>query len=190
MATAEAAKKRRLTQEDCDIARFFMRRGMKMKEIGKILKVDASTVGKIQKADFRLETYLQQRREMNLKTKQNREAREAGARRLEEILGPYDPEQGKMILDQLNAQNKQEEEIRERMKAGEPIRFIPGQTKMNLDELAEKKEPDEQTKQMRFQAAMMDKITTVLKEMIVMLDNRLTALDEIRDVMKGGAGNE
>ena len=49
---------------------------------------------------------------------------------------------------------------------------------------------DDTKSMMKFQAAMVDKLLKGLTELIVTLDNRLTALDEIRDVLKGGAGNE
>ena len=102
MNAATNVKRHKLTQEDCDIARFFTRRGMKLKEIGKIIGVDPSTVGKIQKADFRLETYLEQRKEMNRKTAENKAREEEGRRRLNALLDPIvDEERDKLILDQL-----------------------------------------------------------------------------------------
>ena len=200
MNAATEVKRHKLTQEDCDIARFFTRRGMKMKEIAKILKVDPSTVGKIQKADFRLETYLEQRKEMNRKTKERKEAEAAGARRLNELIGTQaDEERDKLIYDQL----VEEREAEKNGMTVEMYRFckglrekqempaeVPGQMKMDLDQKAEEPEKHDDSKQMKFQAAMVDKLVKVLTELIVMLDNRLTALDEIRDVLKGGAGNE
>ena len=145
META-ATKKRKLTQEDCDIARFFMKRGMKMKEIGKIIGVDPSTVGKIQKADFRLQTYLEQRKEMNRKTKENKEKR----RELAEELTNFS-------------------KFREWEPKKEEQAEVPGQMKMDLE--PEKKDPspaaqDDTKSMMKFQAAMMDKLLKKLDELI------------------------
>ena len=145
META-ATKKRKLTQEDCDIARFFMKRGMKMKEIGKIIGVDPSTVGKIQKADFRLQTYLEQRKEMNRKTAENK----AKKRELAENLTNF---------DKFRKWEPEKEEQAE----------VPGQMKMDLE--PEKKDPspaaqDDTKSMMKFQAAMMDKLLKKLDELI------------------------
>lgn len=160
----EATKKRKLTQEDCDIARFFMRRGMKMKEIGKIIGVDPSTVGKIQKADFRLETYLEQRKEMNRKTAENKRAAEEEKQRKKALMDMHGPlgYADAVILEQLH---KEEE--------------IQGQMKMDLE--PEKKDPspaaqDDTKSMMKFQAAMMDKL--------------LKKMDELIGVLKGGGKDE
>ena len=172
MNAATEVKRHKLTQEDCDIARFFTKRRMKLKEIGKIIGVDPSTVGKIQKADFRLETYLEQRKEMNRKTAENKAARETGARRLNELLEPMvDAERDQKVLGQL---------IREEQAAGRWPKMPPkaehlmGQMQMDLEP---EKDPtlaaqDDSAKLMKFQAAMMDKL--------------LKKLDELIDVLKGG----
>lgn len=60
-------KKTRITQEDCDCARFLMRKGYSIKSIANTLKCDPSTVSKIKTADFRLEAYLENRKESNRK---------------------------------------------------------------------------------------------------------------------------
>ena len=169
META-ATKKRKLTQEDCDIARFFMKRGMKMKEIGKIIGVDPSTVGKIQKADFRLETYLEQRKEMNRKTAENKRA----------------AWRNKMIMEQLSREAEQDSKIMDKL-LKEPE--VPGQMKMDLE--PEKKDPshtaqDDMKSMMKFQAAMVDKLTKGMTEAITEMINKLTVLDEIRDALTRG----
>ena len=189
MNAATNVKRHKLTQEDCDIARFFTRRGMKLKEIGKIIGVDPSTVGKIQKADFRLATYLEQRKEMNRKTAENKAREEAGRRRLNALLDPIvDEERDKLILDQLTEEREAEKNgmtvemyrfcKKMREKQDEPAE-VPGQMKMDLE--PEKKDyspaaQDDTKSMMKFQAAMMDKL--------------LKKLDELIDVLKGGAWNE
>ena len=162
----EPTKRHKLTQEDCDIARFFTKRRMKLKEIGKIIGVDPSTVGKIQKADFRLEKYLEQRKEMNRKTAERKAADAAGARRLNELLEPMaDDERDQKVLDQL---------IREEQAAGRWHKTPPkaehlmGQMQMDLEP---EKDPspaahDDSAKLMKFQAAMMDKLLKKLDELI------------------------
>ena len=65
-------KRHPVTQEDCNIARFFTKRGMKIKDIAKMLNVDASTISKIKSADFRLDQYLELRKESNRKTAENK----------------------------------------------------------------------------------------------------------------------
>ena len=222
MATVEATKKRRLTQEDCDTVRYLLKYGRTLKEIAEIIHVDPSTVGKIRLADYDLPTYLEQRKAMNRKTAENKRA---AIRRMEELedreqtMKGVKPASRWKTLDELFPSVAEEntaevpgqmqmdlqpqaEEPASRWKtldelfpsvAEENTAEVPGQMQMDLQPQAEepeKKEPDEQTKQMRFQAALIDKLTKVLKEMVVMLDNRLTALDEIRDVLKGGAGDE
>jgi IS30 family transposase len=62
----------RITQEDCDCARFLMRKGYTIKSIAGTLKCDPSTVSKIKTADFRLETYLENRKENNRKEKEKK----------------------------------------------------------------------------------------------------------------------
>ena len=186
MNAATEVKRHKLTQEDCDIARFFTRRGMKMKEIAKILKVDPSTVGKIQKADFRLTTYLEQRKEMNRKTKERKAAEAAGARRLNELLDPVvKGERDEWVKEQLNAldtmaRSEREAEVQGQMKMdlegrnggdGSPVPLTRNGGNRPLVP-----EADEQKSMMKFQAAMMDKL--------------LKKLDELIAVLKGGAGNE
>ena len=207
MNAATEVKRHKLTQEDCDIARFFTRRGMKINEIAKILKVDPSTVGKIQKADFRLTTYLEQRKEMNRKTKERKAAAGAGRQRLNELIGTQvDEERDKKIMDQLmrDAGFKQtpqgwkkavDQELKDQGwdELQKKLPEVPGQMKMDLEgrnggdgspvpltRNGENRplvpEADEQKSMMKFQAAMMDKL--------------LKKLDELIDVLKGGAGDE
>ena len=186
MNAATEVKRHKLTQEDCDIARFFTRRGMKIKEIAKILKVDPSTVGKIQKADFRLETYLEQRKEMNRKTRERKAAETAGAQRLNAMLSPVvKGERDEWVKEQLNALDT--------MARSEREAEVPGQMKMDLEgrnggdgspvpltRNGENRplvpEADEQKSMMKFQAAMVDKL--------------VKKLDELIAVLKGGVGNE
>lgn len=139
-------KKHRITQEDCDIARFFMRRGTKIKDIAKMLKVDASTVSKMKAGDFRLEQYLEIRKESNRKAAENRE--------------------------------KKNQEIEVELRPS--LMQLAGQMEMNLNQAPETPEMSEQTKMMRFQAHLADRI-------IKKLDEILTELQSIRN---GGADDE
>ena len=177
MIPEEAKKKHRLTQEDCDTARLLLARRRTLKEIADIIGVDPSTVGKIRVADYNLEKYLAQRKEMNRKTKERKAAAEAGRRRLNELLEPLvDEERDKKILEQLERHAELD-----RKALGLPTREaeVPGQMKMELE--PEKKDPspaaqDDAKSMMKFQAAMMDKL--------------LKKLDELIGVLKGGTGNE
>ena len=127
--------RKKITQEDCDIVRFFTRRGMKMKDIGKMLGLDASTICKIKAGDFRLEQYLEIRKESNRKSAEK--------------------------------------------KAAETVQ-LAGQMEMNLKPEAETPEMSEQTKMMRFQAHLADRIIKKLDEI----------LTELRKMQNGGAEDE
>ena len=197
MIPEEKKSKHRLTQEDCETVRLLLARRRTLKEIAEIIGVDPSTVGKIRLAGYDLNTYLEQRRAMNRKTKENKRAAEATKSRivpLDKLIGTVaDEERDKKILDQL-------EEEREAEKNGmtvEMYRFckklrekqetqaeVPGQMKMDLDQQADNPEEDmrnymlmkyDDSKQKKFQAAMMDKL--------------LNKLDELINVLKGGTGN-
>lgn len=143
--------KTKVTQEDCDIARFFTKRGMKVKDIATMLKVDASTVSKIKAADFHLDRYLEQRKETNRKTKENKKKKEFR----EELL-----EQHRKDRDWIEEHSKPAEEQ------------IAGQMKMDLktEEPAEEKpEMSDMTKMMRFQAHLADRIIKKLDEILAEL---------------------
>lgn len=128
-------KRHPVTQEDCDIARFFTRRGMKLKEIAKMLNVDSSTVSKMKAGDFRLEQYLEIRKESNRKSAEK--------------------------------------------KAAETVQ-LAGQMEMNLKPEAEAPEMSEQTKMMRFQAHLADRIIKKMDEI----------LTELRRMQDGGVDDE
>ena len=128
-------KRHPVTQEDCDIARFFTRRGMKLKEIAKMLNVDSSTVSKMKAGDFRLEQYLEIRKESNRKSSEK--------------------------------------------KAAETVQ-LAGQMEMNLKPETETPEMSEQTKMMRFQAHLADRIIKKLDEI----------LTELRRMQNGGVDDE
>lgn len=129
------AKRHPVTQEDCDIARFFTRRGMKLKEIAKMLNVDSSTVSKMKAGDFRLEQYLEIRKESNRKSAEK--------------------------------------------KAAETVQ-LAGQLEMNLKPEPETPEMSEQTKMMRFQAHLADRIIKKLDEILM----------ELRRMQDGGVEDE
>ncbi len=148
----EQKKRHRLTQEDCDTARLLMARRRTLKEIAEIIGVDPSTVGKIRLADYNLEKYLEQRKAMNQKTKENKKARKF-AHVIDEVL----EEQG---LQQL---------VREAAGGiAKGVEQVAGQMQMELPEAEEPKQ-DDQTKMMRFFAAQVDKIAKRLDQLIDVL---------------------
>lgn len=131
-------ERKKITQEDCDIARFFTRRGMKMKEIGKILGVDASTISKMKAGDFRLDQYLQIRKESNKKQTEKKTA----------VIDLTPPE---TMMKQL-----------------------AGQMEMDLKPAkaaAETQEMNDQTKMMRFQAHLADRIIKKMDEILKEMGN-------------------
>ena len=168
----ERAKKHKLTQGDCDTARLMMERQQTLKEIAKVIRCDPSTVGKIRACNYDLQTYLEYRKKMNKKTKDNKLAREAGARRLSGLVtSAEDEERDKKILEQLMRKAEQDRKILEKA-VKEPE--VPGQMRMELPEAEEPKQ-DEQAKMMRFFAAQVDKIAK--------------RLDVLIDVLQKGGGN-
>ena len=187
-AATETVKRHKLTQEDCDTVRLLLARQRTLKEIAEIISVDPSTVGKIRLANYDLQTYLEQRKQMNRKTKERKAAAEAGRRRLNALLDQVaDEERDQKVLDQLIREEQAAGRYRklppaakwlmgEEPKYMPPAEEVPGQMKMDLDQQAEEPEKSDDSKQMRFQAALMDKL--------------LKKLDELIAVLKGGAGNE
>lgn len=152
----EQKKRHRLTQEDCDTARLLMARQRTLKEIAEIIDVDPSTVGKIRLADYNLEKYLEQRKAMNQKTKENKRKKSP----LKAFMEQQDEKNDKLILQQLG-----------REAAGgiaKGVEQVAGQLQMELPE-AEDPERIEQAKMMRFFASQVDKIAKRLDELIAVL---------------------
>ena len=113
-------KSMRITQEDCDCARFLMRKGYSIKSIANTLKCDPSTVSKIKTADFRLEAYLENRKESNRKDAERKAARKQKA---ETETAPAEEQvPGQMVMDLTPAEEKQEMSEAVKMK-----RFLAGQ---------------------------------------------------------------
>jgi len=165
MNAATEVKRHKLTQTDCDMAKYLLEHGQTLKEIAVIIKCDPSTVGKIRMANYDLLTYLSQRKEMNRKTKERKAAEEAGRRRLQNAL--TDPMEWKNTVDQ-TLKDQGWDELQKKLPE------VPGQMKMDLEQKpAEEPEKNDDNKQMKFQAAMMDKL--------------LKKLDELIDVLRGGA---
>ena len=159
---AEQKKRHRLTQEDCDTARLLMARQRTLKEIGEIIGVDPSTVGKIRLAGYNMEKYLEQRKAMNQKTKENKRKKSP----LNAFMEQQDEKNDKLILQQL---------VREAAGGiAKGVEQVPGQIQMDLPE-AEEQKPDDQTKMMRFFAAQVDKIAK--------------RLDQLIDVLQKGGGS-
>lgn len=134
-------KKTRITQEDCDCARFLMRKGYSIKSIANTLKCDPSTVSKIKTADFRLEAYLENRKESNRK--------DADRKKKEKVRAEM---------------REQAEKDRETIQEQEKRRAqLAGQIEMDLQpEKAEKPEMSDQTKMMRFLAGQIGEIVKAL----------------------------
>ena len=113
-------KTTRITQEDCDCARFLMRKGYTVKSIASTLKCDPSTVSKIKAADFRLEAYLENRKESNRKDAERKAARKQKA---ETETAPAEEQvPGQMVMDLTPAEEKPEMSEAVKMK-----RFLAGQ---------------------------------------------------------------
>lgn len=113
-------KTTRITQEDCDCARFLMRKGYSIKSIANTLKCDPSTVSKIKTADFRLEAYLENRKESNRKDAERKAARKQKA---ETETAPAEEQvPGQMVMDLTPAEEKPEMSEAVKMK-----RFLAGQ---------------------------------------------------------------
>ena len=113
-------KTTRITQEDCDCARFLMRKGYSIKSIANTLKCDPSTVSKIKTADFRLEAYLENRKESNRKDAERKAARKQKA---ETETAPAEEQvPGQMAMDLTPAEEKPEMSEAVKMK-----RFLAGQ---------------------------------------------------------------
>lgn len=134
-------KKTRITQEDCDCARFLMRKGYSIKSIANTLKCDPSTVSKIKTADFRLDAYLENRKESNRK--------DADRKKKEKVRAEL---------------REQAEKDRETIQEQEKRRAqLAGQIEMDLQpEKAEKPEMSDQTKMMRFLAGQIGEIVKAL----------------------------
>ena len=113
-------KTTRITQEDCDCARFLMRKGYSIKSIANTLKCDPSTVSKIKTADFRLEAYLENRKESNRKDAERKAARKQKA---ETETAPAEEQvPGQIEMDLTPAEEKPEMSEAVKMK-----RFLAGQ---------------------------------------------------------------
>lgn len=127
-------KTARITQEDCDCARFLMRKGYTVKSIANTLKCDPSTVSKIKAADFRLEAYLENRKESNRKDadrkkkeKMRAELREQAAKDRETIM---EQEKRRAQLTgqmEMDLQPEKAEEKPEMSEAVKMKRFLAGQ---------------------------------------------------------------
>lgn len=113
-------KTARITQEDCDCARFLMRKGYSIKSIANTLKCDPSTVSKIKTADFRLEAYLENRKESNRKDAERKAARKQKAET--ETAPAEEKVPGQMVMDLTPAEEKPEMSETVKMK-----RFLAGQ---------------------------------------------------------------
>lgn len=134
-------KTARITQEDCDCAKFLMRKGYTVKSIANTLKCDPSTVSKIKAADFRLEAYLENRKESNRK--------DADRKKKE-----------KMRAELREQAEKDRETIQEQEKRRAQL---AGQIEMDLQpEKAEKPEMSDKTKMMRFLAGQIGEIVKAL----------------------------
>lgn len=141
MKNGVETKTARITQEDCDCARFLIRKGYTVKSIATTLKCDPSTVSKIKAADFRLEKYLENRKESNRK--------DADRKKREKVRAEI---------------REQAAKDRERIQEQEKRRAqLAGQMEMDLQpEKAEKTEMSAETKMKRFLAGQISEIVKAL----------------------------
>ena len=72
MNGVERKEKIQITQEESDIARILFRKGNKITTIAQTIGCNPSTVSKIKAAGFDLKTYLENRRESNRQTAENK----------------------------------------------------------------------------------------------------------------------
>lgn len=158
----------RITQEDCDCARFLMRKGYTVKSIANTLKCDPSTVSKIKAADFRLEAYLENRKESNRKDadrkkkeKMRAELREQAAKDRETIM-----EQEKKRQAQLAGQIEMD------LKAAE--------AKLNINPDEVKQEMSEAVKMKRFLAGQIGEIVKALNGITEELKKLNDRMQEMR----------
>ena len=166
MNAATEVKRHKLTQTDCDMAKYLLEHGQTLKEIAVIIKCDPSTVGKIRLANYDLQTYLSQRKEMNRKTQ---EKKRAAIRRMEELENREQTMAGVKPMSRWPKLSEIFPPVAEENEAE-----VPGQMKMDLEQKqAEEPEKKDDNRMMKFQAAMMDKL--------------LKKLDELIDVLRGGA---
>ena len=107
MNGVDKRKKEPITQESCDVAKFLMKKGCKIKSIAQTLNCDPSTVSKIKAADFNLEKYLEMRKASNRKTAENK-AKAAEAPEVVDYTMTPVPGQIEMDLDAATPEKKPE----------------------------------------------------------------------------------
>ena len=107
MNGVEKRKKEPITQASCDVARFLMRKGNKIKSIAVTLGCDPSTVSKIKAADFNLEKYLEMRKASNRKTAENKAKAAEDPEVVDYTMVPV-PGQMEMDLDAATPEKKPE----------------------------------------------------------------------------------
>ena len=107
MNGVEKRKKEPITQASCDVARFLMRKGNKIKSIAVTLGCDPSTVSKIKAADFNLEKYLEMRKASNRKTAENKAKAAEAPEVVDYTMAPV-PGQIEMDLDAATPEKKPE----------------------------------------------------------------------------------
>lgn len=135
------AKRRQITAEICKQVKLMRKGGANQTEIGALLGINPSTISRIESAGFDVDKYMENKRASRVK--------EAERRRVElvydtPILEEYRKENG---LTYSGTEEKAEDQL-------------PGQIKMELRPVQETAE--DQTKMMRFQAAMVDRLIVEL----------------------------
>ena len=127
MNGVERKEKVVITQEECDIARFLFRKGNKITTIAQTIGCNPSTVSKIKAAGFDLKTYLENRRESNRQTAENKKK----AAEVPEVIDyTTAPIEGQMEMDLEAAQPEKKPEMSDTTKM---MRFIASQ----VDKLTE-----------------------------------------------------
>lgn len=145
------AKKTQITEQICKQIRLMRKGGANQTEIGNLLGINPSTVSRIERAGFDLETYLENKRIAREKEKAAKEKV-----RVELV---YDPTIA--------------EEYRREQEAKQAEEQVPGQIEMELQPVPV--QPD-QTKMMRFQAGQVDKLYMKLETINDTLNQILRAV--------------
>ena len=167
----EKKKRHRLTQADCDMAKYLMEHRQTLQEIGKIIGVDSSTVGKIRLAGYNLETYLAQRKAMNEKTRENKKNRYKALveETTEEFANAAKGKTAEEIVEEAKKRPRNYQEyllqLTSKAASNSERKEVAGQMQMDLSEAEEPKQ-DELMKLMRFFAAQVDKVLKKMDELI------------------------
>ena len=134
------AMRTQITEQMCKQAELMRKGGANQTEVGHLLGVNPCTISRIEAAGFRLERYVEMRKE--------RIAEEAAKAKRPKVALVYDP--------------RIAEEYRREQEAKKAEEQVEGQIEMDLTTM--KPEMSDQVKMMRFQAAQVDKLIMKLDQ--------------------------